>query len=164
MWMASRVGGRDYPASDVASKIAFDRLRRSTLITFLLMPYWFMLVLGFFRSARSSLSCLRSSSEGFSQSRCADPVARLEPVRWRRSTMSSAQLRTISRAASSRAALRQTTTGNLARAKRPPLPGYGANCYLLPLLNFRDAAAPSPRGVLAYATARRLPFRLMSRY
>jgi hypothetical protein len=52
MWMASRVGGRDYPASDVASKIAFNRLRRSTLVTFLLMPYWFVLVLGFFRSAR----------------------------------------------------------------------------------------------------------------
>src|SRR5947209_20574954 len=79
MWMASRVGGRDYPASDVASKIAFDRLRRSTLITFLLMPYWFVLMLGFFRSARSSLSCPRSSSERFSQSRYADPVARLEP-------------------------------------------------------------------------------------
>jgi hypothetical protein len=43
------------------------------------MPYWFVLVLGFFRSARSSLSCLRSSSEGFSQLRRADPVARPEP-------------------------------------------------------------------------------------
>src|SRR5262249_50953972 len=28
MWMAPRVGGRDHPASDVASKIAFNRLRR----------------------------------------------------------------------------------------------------------------------------------------
>src|SRR5437667_10707972 len=31
-------------------------------------------------------------------------------------------------------------------------------------LEMCDAAAPSPRGVLAYATPRRLPFRLMSRY
>jgi len=40
--------------------------------------------------------------------------------------------------------------------------------FLLPsahlVLNFRDPAPPSPRGVLAYATPRRLPFRLMSRY
>jgi hypothetical protein len=97
--MASRVGGRDYPASDVASKIAFNRLRRSTLITFLLMPYWFVLVLGFFRSARSSLSCLRSSSERFSQSRCTDPVVRLESCGRHRSPMSLAQCRVISDAA-----------------------------------------------------------------
>src|SRR5882757_9202708 len=31
MWMAPRVGGRDHPASDVASKIAFNRLRRSLI-------------------------------------------------------------------------------------------------------------------------------------
>src|SRR6266536_5833402 len=32
------------------------------------------------------------------------------------------------------------------------------------VLNFRDPAPPSPRGELANATPRRLPFRLMSRY
>jgi hypothetical protein len=32
------------------------------------------------------------------------------------------------------------------------------------VLNFSDAAPPSPRGVLAYATPRRLPLRLMTRY
>src|SRR2546430_9065915 len=112
MWMASRVGGRDYPASDVASKIAFDRLRRSTLITFLLMPYWFVLVLGFFRSARSSLSCLRSSSERFSQSRCADPGARLEP-----SCGGADVIGAVSdKASSGKAAL----GGHVARGYRPP--------------------------------------------
>src|SRR6516164_9405742 len=39
--------------------------------------------------------------------------------------------------------------------------------YWLPaahlVLNFRDPAPPSPRGVLAYATPRRLPFRLITR-
>src|SRR5260370_25701291 len=38
------------------------------------------------------------------------------------------------------------------------------NRYPHLVLNFRDPAPPSPRGVLAYATPRRLPFRLMSRY
>jgi hypothetical protein len=32
MWIAPGVGGRDQSASDVASEIAFNRLRRSTLI------------------------------------------------------------------------------------------------------------------------------------
>src|SRR5215831_18171999 len=31
------------------------------------------------------------------------------------------------------------------------------------VLNFRDPAPPSPRGVLAYATPKRLPFRLITR-
>ena len=49
--------------------------------------------------------------------------------------------------------------------KRPPAK---VQSELLPasahlVLNFRDAAPPSPRGALAYATPRRLPFRLMSR-
>src|SRR6516162_9683821 len=39
--------------------------------------------------------------------------------------------------------------------------------YWLPaahlVLNFRDPAPPSPRGVLAYATPKRLPFRLITR-
>src|SRR5260370_24615607 len=38
------------------------------------------------------------------------------------------------------------------------------NRYPHLVLNFRDPAPPSPRGELANATPRRLPFRLMSRY
>ena len=40
-----------------------------------------------------------------------------------------------------------------------------ANCYATAhlVLNFRDPAPPSPRGVLANATPKRLPFRLITR-
>jgi hypothetical protein len=41
------------------------------------------------------------------------------------------------------------------------IPCRGARAHLV--LNFRDAAPPSPRGVLANATPRRFPFRLITR-
>jgi hypothetical protein len=40
-------------------------------------------------------------------------------------------------------------------------PSGGARAHLV--LNFRDAAPPSPRGVLANATPRRFPLRLITR-
>src|SRR5262245_40147367 len=38
--------------------------------------------------------------------------------------------------------------------------GIGCLPFAHLVLNFRDPASPSPRGVLAYATPKRLPFRL----
>src|SRR5262249_8633415 len=47
------------------------------------------------------------------------------------------------------------------------VPWYAGRIGCLPsahlVLNFRDPAPPSPRGVLAYATPKRLPFRLITR-
>src|SRR5207237_5097003 len=41
-----------------------------------------------------------------------------------------------------------------------PVPCSVENTLVHLVLNFRDPAPPSPRGVLAYATPRRFPFRL----
>jgi hypothetical protein len=71
-----------------------------------------------------------TSFESFSQSRLI--LSRgSNPVWWRRSPMSLAQRRTISRAASSRAALRQTTIGSCTRKNGPPAKGTGriATCF-----------------------------------